>query len=149
MRTTSRRGWIAFGSTAAATLWGLGLVAGAFFLPLYAGSEQQGALPGQPQRAPVELSATLVEVNGLWILAPVTVPVLLALLVWAGLHRRCARGSRAGELAALGGLGALFVFAILTGFSIGPLFLPMLLLLLVAVVLTEPGSRPAGGPGAR
>jgi hypothetical protein len=137
VRTTSRRGWIAFGSTVAATLWGLALVAGAFFLPLYAGSEQAGALPGQPQPSSLETTATLVEVNGIWVLAPVAAPALLALLVWAGLHRRCARGSRAGELVALAGLGVLFVFTILTGLSIGPLLLPMLLLLLVAVMLTE------------
>ncbi len=117
-----RRGRWAFWMTVAAFLWGLALVAGAFFFPLYSSG------------------LTLTEVNGLGALLPMGLPALLAVLIGLALHRKCSRGSRSGGYVAGVLLGLLAAFCVVT--SIGAFVLPVVLLLAIAAKLTP--SSPGG-----
>jgi hypothetical protein len=74
-------------------------------------------------------TATLVGVNGSWVIVPVSVPLVLALLAWVGLRMRCSLGSPAGTLLAWVAIGVLALFAVVAGLSIGPYLLPAVLLL--------------------
>lgn len=119
------RGRIAFLASSLAVASGAALVAAAFTVQMYSSS---------PPR-----DGTLVAVNGLGVLVPLAVPLVLALVAFAGLHARCSRGSERGFTAAVVVLSLLAGFTLLTGFSIGLLVLPVTALVAVAVVLT-PGA---------
>jgi hypothetical protein len=119
------QGRVAFGFTLAGTACAAALVPAALLVPMYAPSGD-----------------TLVDVNGPGVLVPVSVPLLISLVVWAGLWRKCTTGSVRGEHVAAGALGLLGFFTFLAMFSIGVLILPAVLLLVVAVVTTP---RPGAG----
>lgn len=90
-------------------------------------------MPGEPAREVTRHTATLVEVNGLWVLWLLLIPVLLsglALLSIRFTHAGQARRRAFLWLAALA-LLALCVVGIL---SIGMFYLPTALALLVAAV---------------
>jgi hypothetical protein len=125
-----RHGRWALYLTAAAFLWALALVAGAFLVPVYSGVE------GGSAAGVVDTTSTLVDVNGLGVLLPVALPAMVVGLVWLALHRKCSRGSaRSGHVA--GGLIVMLgTFCVLTGFSIGVFVLPTVLLLAGAATLT-------------
>lgn len=130
-RRSSRPGWWAFGLTTGAVLWGLCLIIAAFVVPAYSGSESDSA--GRV----LSTSATLIQVNGLGALAPVSIPFAVAAVVWLVLRHRCSHGSRAGIAWALTGL--LLAYAVVAAASIGLFILPIVVLLAIAVRLTPNG----------
>lgn len=130
-----REGRLAFALTVAAVGWSLALVAAAFLAPVYSGAESS-TFGGT-----TSTTATLVGVNGFWVIAPVSVPLVLALLAWAGLRRRCSSGSRAGTLLAWVAVSVLALFAVVAGLSIGPYVLPAVLLLAAGARATPLGGR--------
>jgi len=107
------RGRIAFGTSFLAVA-----LSAAFWAPMY--SE----------------GSTLVDDNGMGVLVPVSVPLVLSLGAFLGLWLKCAYGSVAGERVAISVLAVLVLFTILTGFSIGIFVLPLTALVAVAVVTT-------------
>jgi len=112
-----RPGFAAFALATSAVLWAAGLVLAGWLAPMYGDG------------------ATLVEENGASVLIPVSVPLLLAALGWAFLRLTCT-GHGIAERLAIGVLVALALFAVVTGFSIGVLVVPVLLLLIGAFTLT-------------
>ena len=109
------RGRIAFTTSLLAVVAAAGLVV--FMVPVLLANEDNDAL---------------------WALF---VPLALAVVAFAGLSAQCTIGSVLGERAAIVSLSLLFGFAILTGFSIGILVLPITALVAIAVVTTP---APAG-----
>ena len=68
------------------------------------------------------------------------VPVVIALIAWAGLHARCSRGSTVGFVVAVGLVGLLNLATFVGMASFGLLLFPAASLLLVAVVTTPKGQ---------
>jgi hypothetical protein len=116
----------------AACFWSALLVAAAFLLPVYSGQ-----LAG-PRGVATE-SATLVAVNGPGVAAVMAIPLLLSLLVFAGLHQKCSRGGTAGTGLAWTGIALLAALAVIGMMSIGVAVLPAVVLLIVAARLTPSG----------
>jgi hypothetical protein len=83
---------------------------------------------------------TLYGENGPDILIPIVLPLVFAVVAFAGLSAQCTSGSVFGERAGITSLALLVVFTILTGFSIGILVLPITALVAVAVALTPTPS---------
>lgn len=143
--TSINRGRRALALTLLAVAWGVALIVLAVVLPVYSASETTSS--GQTSAA---ASQTLVQVNGVGVLAPVALPALFAALVWFALHRKCSRGGRGAEYLAWTVIGLLFALSMLAAASIGMFVVPMALLLACAAMLT-----PAGGdagtavPGGR
>jgi hypothetical protein len=104
------RGRIAFTSSFLAILAAIGMVG--FMFPALVANDDRDALPA------------------------LFVPVALALVAFAGLSAKCTSGSEVGEQTAVVCLTILAVFAVLTGFSIGVLVLPIVALLALAVATT-------------
>jgi hypothetical protein len=109
------RGRIAFTSSLLAVVAGAGLVV--FMAPLLLANEDNDALPA------------------------LFVPLVLALIAFAGLSAKCTSGSLLGEKSATISLTLLIVFTILTALSIGVLVLPIAALVAIAVATTP---TPAG-----
>jgi hypothetical protein len=87
-------------------------------------------------------SLTLVAVNGLGVLIPVGIPLLISTIVWVALYRKCSHGGMiagylAGALVAVLALGCLVAIA-----SIGLLVVPVALLLASAAAITPRGPLP-------
>lgn len=101
---------------AAAIAWSLALILAAFVAPAYHGERSSST------GATIHTSATLVHVNGTWVLIPVAVPALLALVVLAALALRW-RPVAVTAVIALAG------FNVLAMFSIGVFVLPATVLL--------------------
>jgi hypothetical protein len=125
----------AFWFSVAACGWSAALVAGAFIVPMYSSSATWAS------GVHIAESITLVQVNGLLVLIPVGVPLLIALMVWTALHRKCSRGSDAAGavLVTVLSLGCLIGLA-----SIGVLVIPVALLLGCAVAITSSGDSSRG-----
>jgi hypothetical protein len=117
------RGRIAFGASALAVVLGGVLLSAAFWAPVY------------------NDGSTLVDVNGSGVLVPLGVPLVLALVAYAGLWARCASGSVAGYRAAIVVLGLLGVFTLLGALTIGVFVLPLTALVGTAVALTPSAPR--------
>jgi hypothetical protein len=132
-----RKGRRAFVFTIAAVAWAGALIPAAFLAPFY-----RGESASSDGRAVLSTTSTLVAQNGLWVLLPVSLPLLLALLAWFGLHRRCSRGSRLGAPVAWGAVGVLTAFSAVAALSVGPLMLPVVLLLAAAAASTPVGLQP-------
>jgi hypothetical protein len=128
------RGRLAFALAAAATGWCLLLVVGAFVFPAYSGSECRTA-PGGALEC-VSRTATDFEMNGWRVVAMFAAVALVSLLVLFALHWVCTTGSRVAATGAWVGIVALFGFSYLTGLSIGPTIVPVVLLLAASAVLT-------------
>jgi hypothetical protein len=77
---------------------------------------------------------TLVGVNGLRIVAPFALFLVLSVAAWLGLHAICSTGSRA-RMVGTWAAGLLAAAAVFT-FSAGFLALPAALLVIVATALT-------------
>ena len=118
---------------AAAFVWSLALIPAAFYLPVYHGERSNST------GASIPTSATLVHVNGTWVLIPMAVPALLALVVGIALSRR--ERSRVAALVATGTVLVLGAFNLLAILSIGIFIVPATVLLAWAV-----WARPAGAP---
>jgi hypothetical protein len=127
------RGRLAFGLTVGSFVWGLALLVAAFVLPVYSGSAVSST------GADVSTSATLVQVNGLWVIALVAVPAVLASVAWVGLQRKCSDGGGAGGYLAWGCVAALGAFSVIAAASIGPFVFPAVLMLATAARLTPTG----------
>jgi len=127
------RGRSAFALTVIAFAWGLALVPAALLLPVYQG------LTSSSSGVTTHTSATLVAVNGPWVLSVMALPAGLALLAWFGLHRRCASASKHGGPLAWTAIAALAVLSLLGALSVGPFLLPTVLLLGAAARLTPAG----------
>jgi hypothetical protein len=125
----SAKGWWAFGLASVGVLWTAALIPGAFLFPAYSGETASST------GATTHTTDTLVGVNGTWVVAPLTLLLLLSLAAWLGLHASCARGSRWGRTVGKVAAGLLAAAAVLT-FSLGFVALPAALLIVVAAALT-------------
>ncbi len=134
-----RRGLHAFWLTAAAVMWSVMLLGAAVLLPAY------GSSSASSSGAQSSSSLTLVQVNGLGVLIPVGVPLVIAALVWVALHHKCSRGGRLGNCVAWTCIAVLGGFCVVAILSIGIFVAPVAVLLAFAVSLTPSGSPPAQG----
>jgi hypothetical protein len=124
-RTTSARAnggppWLLL----SAALWSVGLVAAALLVPVY---DSEASHPGGT--AP-SVSATLVHVNGLRVLIPVGVPLVVVGLVASALRYRRSRGKQGAGVLAWVFASLLGLLALVGMLTIGIFVLP------VAVVVT-------------
>ena len=124
------RGRAAFGLTVLACGWLAFLVVAALVVPVYSGETSAG---GREFATP---SSTLVGENGSWVLVGMAIPVLLGLITWFGLHRKCSRVTESDEMLVWLPIGILFAFSILTGFSVGMAIFPAALVLTFAAAIT-------------
>jgi hypothetical protein len=94
--------------------------------------------------APAIDGETLLQYGGPGSLAITAQPLVLSLLMWALLRRRCTTGSRMATVTAWA-LGTVFlVWSVLGALSLAAGAFPAAVILLVAVALTpRPGSRAA------
>lgn len=113
------------------------MVGGAFVLPLY-GSSGTSSTGAQSSG-----SLTLVAVNGLGVLVPVAIPLLISALVWFALHRKCLRGGAIAGYVAWTLVAALALGCLVAAASIGLLMVPVALLLGCAAAITPPGPASA------
>jgi hypothetical protein len=121
--------------TVAAFLWSAALVGAAFLLPLYGSSSTSST------GAHSSSSLTLVQVNGLGVLIPVGVPLIIVALVWAALHRKCSRGGRVAGYAAWTFVGMLAAGCLVAIASVGLLIAPVAALLCCAAAMTPSGGN--------
>lgn len=121
--------------TAIAALWATGVALYLLFAPTYETSVSTYGPNSTASRNELRGYATLLDVNGPEILFVLSIPILLALSPLAfRKHRR----------AALLGVGALMLcFCILGALSVGTLYLPTALLLLLAGATTPAESAHA------
>jgi uncharacterized membrane protein YhaH (DUF805 family) len=134
----------AFWCTVGAFVWGAALVGAAFLVPVYGTSSSSGF--GTPLAS---APSTLVGVNGLWVLIPIAVPVVIAALVWVALHRKCSHGGRVSGFVAWSLIWTLVAECVVAIASVGLLLAPVAGLLVYAATLTPSGGSPSGpGTGA-
>jgi hypothetical protein len=133
------RGRFAFALAATATGWCILLIPAAFLYPAYSGSECRTML-GEATQC-VSRTATDFEMNGWRVIFLFAAVAAVSLLVLLALHRVCTTGSVAAAVGAWTGVALLFVFAWLTGLSIGILVLPAVLLLAVSAAFTPRPSE--------
>lgn len=126
----ARQSRLAANLTTAGVVYACALIPAAFFAPVYQGeiSSSDGSV--------THTTATLVGVNGSWVVALACVPLVLALVAWVGLSLRCRRGSRFGGVLGWTVSTLLLVFALVGLASIGLFVLPVALLLLAGAALT-------------
>lgn len=117
MAASLRRGRASFGLTLAAVVYSIALLVWV------------AAVPGVD-------GETLLEYGGAWSLAITAQPLLISLVMWALLRRRCITGSRAASTAAWAIGGLYLPWSIAAGFSLAAGAFPAALLLLIAVSLT-------------
>ncbi len=115
----------AFALTVVAFAWGVALIVAAFVAPAY--SVDSG--PGGQQT-----TTTLVDENGMGVLIVVSIPAVIAAIVWAVLHRRRRTGRSARAAWVL--VGVLGAFSVLSLASIGIFILPVVAMLALAAKLT-------------
>jgi hypothetical protein len=127
------RGVWAFVLTIAGFAWALALFPAALLLPAYRG------MTASNTGVVTQTTSTLVGENGLWVLAIVALPGVLALIAWFGLHRRCARASKLGAALAWTAIATLWLLSLLAAASVGPSLVPAGLLLAAAAWLTPSG----------
>ena len=115
--------------TSHALAWGAGLALA--LGPVYQGASVTAVAPGEPSGEVVRNTATLVEVNGIWVIWLLLVPVLLTYVGLLAIHfARYRRSMR--QLLLWGSALALLGFCGVAIFSIGIFYLPALLVLLLA-----------------
>ena len=139
-----RRGLAAFALTFGALLLSVLLIVWALVYPAYT-AVSTAAVAGSASTVTTTVThSTLIDENGAGVLIPVSMPLFLCAIAWLGMHAKCARGSHRGRTLAVAAFALLFGFAIISGFSIGLLVIPIALLLGTALALTPDGSHPAG-----
>jgi hypothetical protein len=126
----SRRGRRAFWLTIAGLAWSAALLAGAFVLPVYGSSGTSST--GLSWSG----SSTLVAVNGVGVLIPVGIPLLISAFVWFALHRKCSCGGPVAGYLAWALVVVLALGCLVAAASIGLLIVPVVLLLGRAAALT-------------
>lgn len=143
-RVAAAFGPIGLGMLAVATLWSAALVVAGATLSAYGGqSESMACTAGArcTEQIVAAPSQTLVQANGLGVLAPLSLPLLATLVVAVALWRRHGRGRPgAGPVAwtAAAAMGALTLLGVLT---IGLFLLPVAACLVVTCAVAE-GRRP-------
>ncbi len=137
-RSEVRRGRQAFWFTIAAFVWSAALVGVAFLLPAYGSSSTSST--GTHSSG----SLTLVQVNGLRVLIPVGVPLIIVVLVWAALHRKCSRGGRLAGPVASALVWMLVAGCFVAIASVGLFIAPVAALLARAAAITPSGSSHSG-----
>jgi hypothetical protein len=133
---------------AASLLWGAFVISTGFWFPAVSQSTEVCPSGRKPCTTVGESTSTLVTTEGptvlYWLAIPAVATLLVAALVLAG-----QRGSRVARIAAWCAVGALWVVTVVSGFSIGPWFLPSAVLLTAAVDLARTRSQAAAtGPRA-
>ena len=131
----SRRGRAPFFLATGGVACALAVLPVALLAPVYSGES------GSPGRT-VATTSTLVDVNGLWVIWLLCIPVFLALTAWTGLHFRCARGSGWGTRVAWSSVVLLCAFALIGSASVGFFLIPTALLLVVAAAHTPSAGTP-------
>lgn len=120
-----------------ALVWAVALIVAAVFVPVY--STEGTAAPGGQT---VTLHAqTFVHVNGVLSLIPVALPALLAVVVYASLHHKCARGGWLSGYVAWTFIVLLLAFCVVTSPSIGLFVLPVAGFLSVSASRTPAATR--------
>jgi len=137
-RKEARRGRRAFWFTVAAFVWSGALVGAALLLPVY------GSSSASSMGAHSSASLTLVQVNGLGVLIPVGVPLIIVALVWAALHRKCSRGGRLGGYVAWTLVWILVAGCLVAIASVGLFIAPVAGLLWRAAAITPSGRSCSG-----
>jgi hypothetical protein len=126
MDVAVRRGQASFGFTAAAVIYSVALLFWVVAVP---------AVDGQ----------TLLEYGGPLSLAITAQPLLVSLIMWALLRRRCTTGDRVATNAARAIAGTYLAWSVLGALSLAAGAFPAAVLLLVAATLTpSPGPRAPG-----
>jgi hypothetical protein len=132
---------------AASLLWGAFVVSTGFWFPAVSHSTEVCPSGRGPCTTVGESTSTLVTTDGptvlYWLAIPAVATLLVGALVLGGRH-----GSRGARIAAWCAVGALWVVTVVSGFSIGPWFLPSAVLLTAAVDLARTRSQAATGPMA-
>ena len=129
-----------------ALAWGVGLYMA--FGPVYQGVSVTPTLPGEPLGEPprqaTQYTATLLEANGLWVLWLLLIPILITGLVL--LTIRFTHPGQARRKALLWPPAVvLLVFCVVAIASIGMLYLPTALALLVAAIAGSIDSAAGAG----
>ncbi len=119
-----------------ACAWFAALIPAAFLL--HSGTEESVSAAGVVTRS----STTFVGSDGLWVVTLLAVPLVLGIVVWIGLRRRCTGKASRADLVVWLPLGALLAFALISAASIGLLLLPGALTLAAAAAATPVGTRP-------
>ena len=117
MARPRRAGW-ALGLSLFAVAWSIALVGAVFVVPAY------------------NDGSTLAQENGAWVAIPAAVPAILTVAAFAGLHRRCAHGSRRGSALAWSAIIVLLAFSVVAMWSIGMFSFVAALALLAGAALT-------------
>ncbi len=136
-----------------AALWSVGLLIAALTAPAYGSTSASSTSPSSPSGAstgpmttPTQLAhtsvsfATLVQVNGFKVLAPVSLPFLATAVVAFALWRRRKKETPGAGWLAWTVTVLLVGVALLGMLSIGPFIVP------VAVLVAVACARSAGGP---
>lgn len=127
----------------AAALWSVGLVVAALTVPAYSSTSASSSSPsspfgasGHPTTTPsahvMHTSATLVQVSGFAVLAPVSLPLLAVVVVAFVLWRRRKSETPGAGWLAWAVTGVLFGVALLGMLSIGLFIVPVAVMLAVA-----------------
>ena len=117
--------------TAHALAWGVGLYM--VFGPVYQGVSVTATLPGEPPGQATRHTETLLEANGLWVPWLLFVPILLTGLVLLAIRLTHPGQARRKVLLWLPSV-VLLAFCAVAIASIGMLYLPAALALLVAAI---------------
>jgi hypothetical protein len=112
-----------------AVAWSVALIGVAYLLPVYA-TESCGGSGGCTSGG-----ATLVDVNGTYVVRLISVLVACTVIAWIGLHFRCAYGSRLGTVVAWAAAALMTGFSVIS-FGLGFFTLPMAGMMLAAAALT-------------
>lgn len=127
-----------------AVAWSAALVAVACLAPVYSGeSDTSRCTAGGGCASPTaHMTATIVQMNGDVVLVIIAVLAGIAALGRLGLHRCCARETRAGLVVGWTAAIAITGFSLIS-FGMGTLTLPMAVLMIVAAAMTpRPGATP-------
>jgi hypothetical protein len=144
MRTTTSRGWGGFSLASLGVGWAAFLFVGTFVLPWSSTTSGRitDSVGGSGTMVETTRSMTLFAESGWAAVGAVSVPLLLALVVWFALRRRCTHGASWTDGVAWTIVGLLFLVSFITGFSVGPILVPLWFLLGAAAAIT-PEPSPA------
>ena len=120
-----------------ALVWAVMVSIALIFLPIYTGVSRSSANP-----EPVTAGATLIQVNGYWVLILMAVPIALSGLGVVAAIRILRNRSYGIHLLWMAAV-ALAILVFIAGFSIGTFYAPSALLMLVSAVLATKATPPA------
>jgi hypothetical protein len=137
-RVAQRRRRLAIRLTAAALTWGVGLLMSALLLPVYNGQTIVDA------NGLTLTTATYVQRNGAWVLIPIVLPAVAAVVAGLAIARPGRRAARWAWLA----VGLTWAVGLVTVMNAGGLLLVAALLISLALRLVAPQAD-TGQPGKR